>query len=197
MPLVLATRYASITGDTDTAASAVEEALVEAIDALEDVLDRPLAEEERTELLRPYRDGRLWPRATPITDGGDYQVDGEGLRYSTPWPAAPFGVLGDEQTGVSVTYTGGFVERSHEDNIDAPNRLPTYIERDLCFAAWRLLHPPALTASNVPAGAVSAQVGDVSVSYGPGGARSTSDVLDGVWSRMTLGWRYAPIGSPQ
>lgn len=192
MALLTVDRYRALTTDEDSAEDDITAAVTDAVEALEDVLDRPLEAGERTETLRPHRDGRLWPKATPIADGGDYTVDGESLLYSTPWPAAPFGVLGGEQTGVEVTYTGGFVERTA--NPDAANRLPTYIERDLAFAAYRLLNATAPTSS-APDGATSVSVGDVSVTYGPGGARPTLDVLEGVWSRKTLSWRYAPVGS--
>lgn len=190
--LVTELRYRAITGDTTTVASAVEEAIVQATEALEDQLDRPLAEDERTEQLRPSRDGWLWPKATPIASvDGSYEVVGDGIRGNLPWAGAPFVTDSDP---VTITYTGGFVERSEADPGD-PARLPVYIERDLAFAAWRVLHPPAL-GTDVPAGASSARVGDVAVTYGPGGAQATTDVLERVWSAKTLAWRYRPIGGP-
>lgn len=196
--LVLASRYASITGDSDSAALDVEAALVDAVEQLEDRLGRPLGEAVRTESIRPAPDGMLWPKAVPLVTAPDgYTIDGFGLTggttFGSPW-STPLGLT---STAVAVTYTGGWVERS--SNPSAPNRLPTYIERDLCFAAYRLLHPPSIIpASDIPAGATSARVGDVAVTWGPGGAPgggAADDVLDGVWSAATLAWRHAPVGS--
>ena len=192
MALVTPERYAAVTTDEDSDPTDVADALAEAVEALEELLDRPLEHDERTERLHATRDGRLWPRATPITDGGDYQVDGESLRSSATWPFDPLAIGGTSEAGVEVTYSGGFVERT--DNPDATNRLPGYIERDLCFAAYRLRHAVAPT-SDTPQGATSVSVGDVSVTYGPQGAPGRQDALEDVWSKKTLSWRYAPLGA--
>lgn len=186
--LVTLARYRAITGDTTTNDSTVTARIEEATEALADELGRPLEHDERTESLFPTRDGYLWPKATPITDGGDYEVDGHGLKSTTPWPVGSF--FG-EPGYVSVTYSGGFVERTA--NPDATNRLPSYMERDIAFAAKALID--ADTPLAVPAGATSATVGDVAVSYGPGGAPGSVDALTGAWSRRTLSWRYAPVGT--
>lgn len=186
--LVTVERYRAITGDDTTADETVTARLEEATEALEDILDRPLAAVERTEALFPTRDGRLWPRATPITVGDGYTIDGHALIGTAPWPT---GSWSDEPGTVSVTYTGGFVERT--GNPDATNRLPSYIERDLAHAAKALARTPSTTS--IPAGATSASVGDVTVSFGQGGASGDPDQLRGVWSRRTLAWRYAPVGT--
>lgn len=185
--LVTVVRYRSITGDQESAASAVTARIEEATDLLEDELDRPLEEGDFTEALVPTRDGMLWPKATPITDGGDFTIDGLGLRSSTSflgWPS-----MVGEVTPVEVSYSGGYVERT--SNPDEANRLPAYIERDIAWAAHHLLHPQ--TPAVVPAGAESASVGDVSIDYGAGGAPAPSD-SSGWWSAKTLGHRYRRIG---
>lgn len=185
--LVTVVSYRRITGDDATAASAVSARIEEAIAALEDVLERPLEEDERTERLYPTRDGRLWPKAVPIVDPGDYQADGNALRSTAPFPWSGFGTSIDY---LDVTYTGGLVERSA--NPDATNRLPEYMERDIAWAAHRLEHAPA--PGQYPAGATSVSLGDASISFGQGGAPAGVDVLDGMWSRRTLAWRHRVVG---
>ena len=103
MSLVTVARYRAITGDTATTASTVTARIEDAVDLLEEVLDRPLESAERTEALTPTRDGKLWPRAVPVTDPGDYTVDGLALKG---------GMFGS--TTFTVTYTGGWVEPSDE-----------------------------------------------------------------------------------
>lgn len=172
--------YRSITGDTTTAASAVSARIEEAIEILEDYLDRPLESDERTESMRPDRHGRLWPRATPITDSGDYEADGLALIGTLPWPQ---GFI-DSTTAIDVTYTGGWTEAT----------LPSSIARDLAFAAYRLEHPPSIDTTTYPAGATSVRLGDAAVTFGASGAGAvgTGDT-DSWWSRRTKSYRYAPI----
>lgn len=189
MALVTFARYQSITGDVDTPEYLVSARIEYAVELLEDELGRPLASAERTETLWPTRDGRLWPQATPITDPGDYQVDGLAL-YSSPFPAV-FGFV--EGTAIDVTYTGGWVERSA--NPVAANRLPTCIERDLAYAAKALGDPGTGSLAGLPAGAIVASVGDVAVTFGPGGAGAASE-SQVRWSRETLAYRYTRVGSP-
>lgn len=175
-------RYRTITGDEDSAASAVSARIEEAQEILEDYLDRPLESDERTESMRPDRHGRLWPRATPITDGGDYEVNGLALVGGTPFS---FGFI-DPTTSVSVTYTGGWTA----------DTLPSAIERDLAYAAYRLGHLPTLGSTEYPEGAVSVRLGDAAVQFGPDGAGAVSASAgdtDGWWSKRTRSYRYAPI----
>lgn len=187
MSLLTVARYRAITGDVDTTEAAVTARVELAVDRLEDALDRPLESAELTETLTPTRDGKLWPRATPVTDPGDYTVDGLALKWATP------GVDMFGSTTVDVTYTGGWVERSANPN--ATNRLPACIEEDLAWAAWALLHPDPGRESPVPTGARSVQLGDVGVTFGPNGAPPPN--RSGItWSRRTLGYRYrVPRGS--
>jgi len=176
--LVTFARYRAITGDIETTEAAVTARIELAIDRLEEVLDRPLESAERTETMWPTRDGKLWPRATPVTDPGDYTVDGLALKWAVP------GVDMFGSATVDVTYTGGWVERTA--NPTATNRLPPCIEEDLAWAAYALLHPaPTL---DVPAGATAVSVGDVSVSFAGGAPGANRSGIR--WSRRTLAYRY-------
>jgi hypothetical protein len=177
--MITALRYAEITGDTDSYATDVTARIEEAVEMLEDYLDRPLESDERTEAMRPDRHGRLWPKATPITDGGDYEIDGLALLSASPFA---IGFIGSEVT-VEVTYTGGWTA----------DTLPSCIERDLAFAAYRLLHPPTLGSSEFPDGATSVRLGDAAVTFGPGGAGVVAGDTDSWWSRRTRAYRYASV----
>lgn len=188
--MITAARYVELTGDTETVASAVNEAVADAVSELEEYLDRPLAHGERTERISPDRAGRIWPKATPLTDGGDYTIDGLALIGSWPYPS-----ILNPDSQLEVTYTGGWADARLEDPVGSP--LPLCIQRDLAWVAYRLLHPTAPGASVAPAGATSVRLGDAAVSYGPGGAP------DGIgadtsawWSSRTKRYRYAPISTP-
>lgn len=177
MSLVTVDRYRAITGDTTTAASAVSALVEEATEILEEHLGRPLESAERTEQMWPDRNGWFFPLAVPITDGGDFTVDGNALRGgSWPLPAWP-----ESKDSVAITYTGGFVERSA--NPSASNRLPRQIERDLAWAAYALGNVDAIL-TGLPAGTTSASVGDISISFDRG-SRSSADDLTIRWSRIT------------
>lgn len=192
MALLTVARYQTITGDTTPSGSTISARIEDAVGLLEDELDRPLESDERTEQLWPTRDGRLWPKATPITavDDDSYQIDGYALESAGPFQAIPNAFTGLD--AITVTYTGGFVERSA--NPTAANRLPACIERDLAFAVYRLLHP-APAATLIPAGATAATLGDASLSWGSGGAGGTNPASTrGWWSPDTLAYRYKRVG---
>lgn len=172
--IVTIARYRAITGDAATADATVSARLELAQTKLEDDLGRPLAHGTYTESLWPTRDGYLWPSAVPITDGGGYTVDGDGL-FGVFGPAWP-----DLTGAVSVTYDGGWVEPSA--NPTAANRLPFCIEADLAFAAQTL--GTVATASDFPAGAKSVALGDASVTFETTAPRNALDAI--VWSKSTL-----------
>lgn len=188
MSLVTVATYQSITGHYDCDSPTVSARLEEAVELLEDALDRKLAHAEHTELLRPTRDGYLWPRVVPITAADGYTIDGDGIYSSVAGPVFP-----DTTGRVSTTYSGGFVERSA--NPTATNRLPAYIERDLCFAAFALYQAEPdrdgnqITPVTYPAGATSVRLGDAAVTFGPGGPPRPEDAIQ--WSRRTLRWRHS------
>lgn len=188
--LVTVERYREITNDQTTAASAVTARIEEATDELAELLDRPLAHGTHTETLRPASTGELWPRATPITDGGDCTVDGSALLA-----AAPFGAWSDigGTDKVTVTYDGGWVERSA--NPDATNRLPIVIERDLAWAAYRLGQAPDPVLVGAPAGASSIRLGDAAITMSTGASLPTPNSHAGWWSARTLSYRYSPVSA--
>lgn len=173
MSVITIARYRAITGDTASQAVAASAAIEAAEDLLADALGRELESAERTETLWPTRDGYVWPSCTPITAATGYTIDGDGLTgvLGPGWP--------DSTGSVEVTYTGGWVERTA--NPTAAHRLPSYIERDLAFAAQALLAP---SPSTYPVGAVSVRLGDAAVTFGPDGAPRPGDTVR--WSRPTL-----------
>lgn len=177
MALVTVERYRAITGDQTSEASAVEERIEEATEELAEVLGRPLALGSYTETLYPTRDGMLWPRCTPITAAPGWSIDGYGLHGGSSWPVGS--VFG--HTATSVTYSGGWTDET----------VPNCIARDIAQAA-KTLGPVDAAGIDVPKGAGAAKVGDVSVTFGPGGAPGSSigDRLAAVWSRRTLAYRY-------
>lgn len=180
--LVTVERYRAITGDTTTAASAVSALVEAATEELEEILDRPLEHAEHTERLIATRDGKLWPRATPITAATGFTIDGLALlgARTFDWPSGGFWPF-TEAAGVDVTYSGGWTS----DNV------PRCIERDLAEAA-KILGTAIPAGIAVPAGVKSVSVGDQSLTFADnaptGGARSIA--LQGVWSRRTLSYRY-------
>ncbi len=183
--LVTIERYQAITGNYDSDSPSISARIEEAQDMLEEALDRGLHAVERTERLVPTRDGWLWPRCVPITVATGYTIDGDGLR-------GPFGPAWPDETGrVTVTYTGGWVERTANPN--ATNRLPVYVERDIAFAAFALAaYEPSdhgqIVPHNFPAGATSVRLGDAAVTFGPDGPARPEDQIR--WSRRTLAWKH-------
>ncbi len=182
--LVTVARYRVITGDTTTAASAASAAIEDATSLLSEALGRPeaLKSEARTETMHVDTAGVVRPLAVPVTVAAGYDFDTAALYGASP-DSTPFRGIeaSDLPATVSVTYTGGWVERTA--NPSAANRLPSAMEIDIAHAAYRLTHP---TIGSVPAGASSVSLGDASVSYGPSGAPSGADVT---WSRQTMRWR--------
>lgn len=180
--LVTIDRYVAVTNDTTSDSTAIETALAEALELLEDTLQRKLAQQSITERLEPDNLGRLYPTVTPIVSAPLFQVWGNML-VGGPFFTTPGFILYDNR--VQVTYVGGYVERTA--NPTAANALPVAVERDLCWAAKRLLTPAfaaALTA--VPPGATGVRLGDASVSYGPNGAPDIGELLEDIWSKNTL-----------
>lgn len=188
--IITVATYREITEDSTTIDTTVSARLEQAVEALEEKLDRPLEEAERTELMIPMRDGTLMPRATPITAGPDnWIVDGDrliaGVLINWPDPLNPL------LPGPTLTYTGGYVERTA--NPDATNRLPWHLAEDLCWYAWSLGQRRRASTIAAPAGATSVRLGDAAVTFGPNGAPGASAVTSRYcWSPETLRYRYRP-----
>jgi hypothetical protein len=157
--------YMAVTGDTASSAEAFATAASSAQELLEDAVGRvgQLEHAERTETLTLEADGYLYPRAVPLVDAdAGWQVRDNALHGGSIDLASFVGLLGTEYpTDVTVTYRGGYTTAT----------LPEYAMRDLALATYLLLHPMDLVAATaIPAGATSASVGDVSLSFGPAGA---------------------------
>ena len=175
--LLTVASYQAITGDTASSDGAVTAKIERATDLLEDALERPLAQAERTETMRPDRAGRLHPLAVPIVTATGWTIDGNTLIAGGLWP--------DESGNIDVVYTGGWVERTA--NPTATNRFPAYVEADLAWAVYTLLFPP--TPTSITPGATSASLGDAAVSFGPDGPPRPG--LTAIrWSRQTLKHRH-------
>lgn len=186
--LVTVARYRTITGDSSSTEAVASAAIEDATDLLSEALGRPgaLKSTERTESMRVGANGDLHPLAVPVTDVDGYDSFSTHTIYGASADAGvPFGLIGSDVPSVaSVTYTGGWTERSA--NVGDPDALPAYIERDIAAAAYAVIHGGAPML--VPAGAVSASVGDASVSFGSGGAAGGGSSRI-AWSPETMRWR--------
>lgn len=171
MSVVTIAVYRSVTGDETSASGTVQTWLDDTEQELEEYLDRPIASGEYTDRLRINNEGRgptVYPKATPISDGGDYLVAGHALVG-----VSPISGLFDQSDPAyaEVTYTGGW----------SASTLPRCIRNDIC---WAVRHALRGEAARVPAGAVSVSMGDASVSFG---ARPADP--DDRWSRQTRRYR--------
>jgi hypothetical protein len=188
--IVTVATYREITEDTTTLDTLVSARLEDAVDRLEELLDRPLEQASRSELMIPMRDGTLMPRANPVIAApSGWIVDGNvligGVLIAWPDPLNPL------IPGPTLTYTGGWVERNANPN--ATNRLPWSIVEDLCWYAWHLGQTRRTAAIAAPAGATSVRLGDAAVTFGPNGAPAPSSAASRYcWSATTLAYRYRP-----
>lgn len=163
-------RYRVITGDTTSAATAVEVAIADAQNLLADELRRGIENDERTERLKVDAAGRVYPSTTPITDPGDYTLVGDSALDGASPSGGPFLTV-PADTYADVTYTGGWTDET----------VPACVERDLAWAAAAVVNPGAV--SRIPAGSISVSLGDASVTFDR--PRSVGEVGIG-WSLNTL-----------
>ena len=147
--LVGVDKYRFVTGDTETIAGDVSDALGLALEVVEEYLGRRLALDEYTETL-PVLKYRVYPTHTPVVAATGYLVRGNAL------------VVGWENwdtsgTYATITYTGGY---------DATT-LPTRLAMAICNLAQSFIEDakPA-TESAVPEGITSIGLGDLRVTYG-------------------------------
>lgn len=172
MSVVTIAVYRSVTGDETTASGTVQTWLDDTEQDLEEYLDRPLPlgtyTAERCKINNERRGPTVYPRATPISDGGDYLVAGHALVG-----VSPISGLFDQSDPAyaEVTYTGGW----------SATTLPRCIRNDVCWAVRQAVRGEA---ARVPAGATSVSLGDASVSFG---ARPSDP--DDRWSRQTRRYR--------
>lgn len=166
--LISIARYREITGDTSTASAVVETAITDAQAILEDLLRRPLEQAQRTERLRVFPDGRVYPRATPIISA----AAGADIYGNAIVDGTPAGTFLEPDDYASVTYTGGYDPA--ETDLSAVDYVPVELQRAVAWGAYSVLRPA--DGVQAPAGASAVSVGDVSVSYGPGGAPAAGEV---------------------
>lgn len=146
--------YRLLTGDSTSVPIDVEDQLAVAQGLIEEYLDRPLESKERTERLRLHQNGRVWPTSTPITVAAGYTIEGAGLLGASPVGLSPpfSDPPGTSDLYAEVTYTGGYTAEN----------CPTTLKRAIAKLAFANLHPSSVS---LPAGVVSARVGDASVTY--------------------------------
>lgn len=166
--LISIARYREITGDSTTASAVVETAIEDAQSTLEDRLRRPLEQAARTERLRVFPDGRVYPRATPIISA----AAGADIYGNAIVDGTPAGTFLEPDDYAEVTYTGGYDPA--ETDLSAVDYVPVELQRAVAWAAYGILRPT--DGPQAPPGATSVTVGDVSVTYGPGGAPAAGEV---------------------
>lgn len=198
MSLLTYARYVALTGDTSTAVTAVEAAIVDAEKAVTDFLRRPLALDWYSHELQVHQFGRVHVKAVPLVSipaSATYVMeDTRTIRgVVRDSMAGPIGFAEvqewlDEDYGYStgypelfgkatVLYFGGWTAES----------VPYNVERAIAWCALSCANPGA---SPVPAGATSVHVGDVSVSFGAGG---NAEPIDDLWpaaSTVLTPYRY-------
>lgn len=168
--------YRLRTGDHSSSDEMVTGALVEGEKVLQEELRRLLALDERTEAM-VIRDceGRMYPKAYPITACATNTIDGRALLGGTPDLAQWVGLIDSDYhttPRATITYTGGFDE----------NTLPIAL-RD---AIYDLARADLADTSLLPVGASSVSVGDVSISYtsGQSGGGVLDEKVPGLWARV-------------
>lgn len=155
-------RYQTHTLDTTTASASVTAVLVVAQDLVEEALDRRLDRAERTETCLIHSDGRIYPRAVPVTTpptGTVTEFHGRAILGAGADTSDPVTILEAEvaMPVATITYTGGY--QTYEDGT-TDTRVPVTIEREIALIAQALLSPVSL-----PGGATSVRVGDAAASY--------------------------------
>ncbi len=152
LSLVPLARYRFLSGDTTSSDQDVTDALVEAVELIEDYLRRKLANGLHTESLLPVR-GKVYPSCKPITAVAEFDVL-EGAAIS-------LGLQPRAGTAAVVEYEGGWTAQN----------IPRTILIAIVETAHELLSS-AQSAGTAPAGTYGARnlsVGDVSVFYAEGG----------------------------
>lgn len=165
--LISITRYREITSDTATASAVVETAIEDAQALLEDQLRRPLEQAARTERLRVFPDGRVYPRATPIVSA----AAGADIYGASIVDGTPDGTFLQPDEFAEVTYTGGYDPA--ETDMSAVDYVPVELQRAVAWAAYTIVNA---ATSAAPPGARSVTVGDVAVTYGPHGSPALGEV---------------------
>ena len=193
MSTVTVAQYQFHTGDSTTASATVEAALDVAEEMVGGYLRRELASAERTEEMRVWPHGVVYPKHVPVTSvqaSADYSVHNEAtIKYVTPDDVTSE-VVGDWSVATdnyphslpyaSVTYVGGWSAAT----------MPVTIVRTVALIAKAFVNPTTIAG----AGVASASVGDVSVTY----TTAATDGNDGIDAIVPLssvllsGYRWRP-----
>lgn len=174
MAVVTRARYRALTGDLLNYDGDVDRALSDAQSMIEEYLDRPLENAQRTEQVTVYSDGALYPKATPITAASGYTIVGT-TKLTGSYVSTPLSTWPDYQA-ISLTYTGGWTA----------NNLPKRLEKAIVMTAKSLLDTNALLS----VGAKAVSVGDLSITYDK---PSTGELPGGVKSMIRVYKRKAVI----
>jgi hypothetical protein len=173
-PLVSYVAYQQVTGDTTIGnQDDFDVVLDDALDLFQRKTRRTLLYGQYTERLYVYRNGQVYPTATPLDtvkgvmspsgtppeNVGIFQGNGIWVGWYTPIPGLPFW-LSAVPPQTDITYWGGYVGPSSP--LAEERLLPASIKRILCRICWYASHPA--TMAGIPAGARSVSVGGVSVS---------------------------------
>lgn len=170
-PLVTYTQYQQVTGDSQFASQAdFDPYLEDALDLFQRRTRRTLLYAQYTERLYLYKNGTVYPTATPLDvtksvtspngappeNVGVFQGNGIWVGWYVPLPSLPVweGVVPPQ---TDITYWGGYTGPAGPGPL-----LPTAIKRILCRIAWYAAHP--VTMAGLPAGAKSVSVAGVSAS---------------------------------
>lgn len=172
-------QYRKITGDKNSYSGDVLEALADAQNTVEEKTNRFYELAERTEKLSRYSDGKVYPSATPVVSVSSpvgAAIEGNSVS-STEWYYGDVAVnwfISDSRNGyplVELTYTGGW----------AAGSIPVAIVKVTAEIAKLALTP----SSDLPQGATSVTVGDVTVTGNNLGNIST---LPSSINRVLRGW---------
>lgn len=150
--------YRRLTNDLASVDADVTQALTDAQDVFERETGRFFEQAQRTETMRLYMSGRVYPKAFPIAavsgqpgayvDGAAIMV-GYGFQYAQGINPFISGFGADTsyyQPQITMTYTGGYT----------PDQMPTDIKRAIAEMAFNALHPAPL--EGVPVGANSVAI---------------------------------------
>lgn len=175
MTLLTNQRYRQLTGDYRTPEDEVTLGLTTAQREVEEWLRRPLESLERTEDLIVYSNGRVYPKATPVTIvPSGYQIRGNGV-VAGPGSGLPWPLDTTEAPRLSLTYTGGWTQST----------LPRELERAIAETALADLQGPL---SEVPVGAKAVSLGDASITFEGSAERA---VIPAHVQRRIRRWRRA------
>jgi hypothetical protein len=142
--------YVAVTGDSFTPQAAVVANLQRAQNKAQDLCERTFERGSYVETLEVI-DGKVWPRAYPVTVVGQGTIDGDGqsvtIAQSFSDPIPPIALLGTPRQFVTLTYTGGFLPYGAPW---APGMVPTDLVDIVCELASRYCMPANTVA--IPAG---------------------------------------------